>query len=72
MIGPREQTSLDTGSYHYWVLVTNHYHTDASVLEAEHRQKANVEAGMRELKSNFDLSALRKHGFMANWNGFTG
>ena len=22
---------------------------------------------MRELKSNFGLSALRKHGFMANW-----
>jgi hypothetical protein len=67
MIAPGEQASLETGSYHYWVLVTNDYHTDASVLEAEHRHKANVEAGMRELKSNFGLSALRKHGFMANW-----
>lgn len=67
MIGPGEQASLETGSYHYWVLATNDYHTDASVLEAEHRHKANVEAGMRELKSNFGLSALRKHGFMANW-----
>ena len=67
MIRPGEQASLETGSYHYWVLVTNDYRTDASVLEAEHRHKANVEAGMRELKSNFGLSALRKHGFMANW-----
>jgi hypothetical protein len=67
MIGPGEQASLETSRYHYWVLVTNDYRTDASVLEAEHRHKANVEAGMRELKSNFGLSALRKHGFMANW-----
>lgn len=67
MIGPGEQASLETGSYHYWVLATNDHCTDASVLEAEHRHKANVEAGMRELKSNFGLSALRKHGFMANW-----
>ena len=36
-------------------------------LESEHRHKANVEAGMRELKSNFGLHAFRKHGFMANW-----
>jgi Transposase DDE domain group 1 len=36
-------------------------------LEAEHGHKAQVEAGMRELKSNFGLSVLRKHRFMANW-----
>jgi hypothetical protein len=26
-----------------------------------------VEGGMRELKENFGLSVIRKHGFMANW-----
>ena len=32
---------------------------DAAVLEAEHRQKAEVETGMAELKSNFGLHAFR-------------
>jgi hypothetical protein len=67
LIAPGEQASLETGGYRYWVLVTNDYDTDAVALEAEHRHKANVEAGMRELKSNFGLAALRKHNFMANW-----
>ncbi len=67
LIAPGEQASLETGGYRYWVLVTNDHATDAVTLEAEHRHKANVEAGVRELKSNFGLSALRKHGFMANW-----
>jgi hypothetical protein len=67
LIAPGEQASLETGGYRYWVLVTNDHDGDPVVLEAEHRHKANVEAGMRELKSNFGLSALRKHGFMANW-----
>lgn len=67
LIAPGQQASLETGGYRYWVLVTNDYTTDAVTLEAEHRHKANVEAGMRELKSNFGLSALRKHRFMANW-----
>jgi hypothetical protein len=67
MIGPGEQASLETGGYRYWVLVTNDHAASADDLEAEHRHKANVEAGMRELKSNFGLTALRKHGFMANW-----
>lgn len=31
------------------------------------RGKADVQAGMRELKSNFGLHAFRKHGFLANW-----
>lgn len=66
-LAPGEQGTLDGGDYHYWVLVTNHHDTDAVTLEAEHRHKAQVEAGMRELKSNFGLHALRKHGFMANW-----
>ena len=37
------------------------------MLESEHRHKALVESGVRELKENFGLSTLRKHGFMANW-----
>jgi hypothetical protein len=36
-------------------------------LESEHRHKAQVESGVRELKENFGLDVLRKHGFMANW-----
>jgi hypothetical protein len=67
MIAPGEQASLETGGYRYWVLVTNDHGTGPLALEAEHRHKARVEAGMRELKSNFGLSVLRKHGFMANW-----
>jgi hypothetical protein len=66
-IGDGEQAMLDSGDYHYWVLVTNDHQADPATLEAEHRHKAQVEAGMRELKSNFGLHALRKHGFMANW-----
>jgi Transposase DDE domain group 1 len=62
-----DQASLETGTWRYWVLVTNDYQHDAAQLESEHRQKANVEAGMRELKSNFGLGTIRKHGFMANW-----
>jgi hypothetical protein len=62
-----EQATLDAGEYRYWVLVTNDRDSDPATLEFEHRHKAQVEAGMRELKSNFGLHALRKHGFMANW-----
>lgn len=66
-IPPGRQASLWEGGYRYWVFVTNDHCTDAVVLEAEHRQKAVVETGMAELKSNFGLHAFRKHGFMANW-----
>lgn len=66
-IEPGEQTSFETGIYRYWVFVTNDHQRSAAELESEHRHKADVEAGMRELKSNFGLSAMRKHGFMANW-----
>ncbi len=66
-ISPGEQATLETAGYHYWVLVTNDHLTDAPTLESEHRHKALVESGMRELKENFGLSVLRKHGFMANW-----
>lgn len=66
-IAPGEQMSLLEGGYRYWVLVTNDHERSAAQLESEHRHKADVEAGMRELKSNFGLHAFRKHGFMANW-----
>lgn len=62
-----EQATLDQGAYHYWVLVTNDHTHSATDLESEHRHKALVEAGMRELKSNYGLGTIRKHGFMANW-----
>lgn len=62
-----EQVTLEAGAFHYWVLVTNDHDASAPGLESEHRHKALVEGGMRELKSNFGLHALRKHGFMANW-----
>jgi Transposase DDE domain group 1 len=62
-----EQMEIETSGYHYWVLVTNDHATDAAALESEHRHKAQVESGVRELKENFGLDVLRKHGFMANW-----
>lgn len=66
-IGPGEQATLETGGYRYWVLVTNDHQRPAADLESEHRHKALVEAGMRELKSNYGLGTIRRHGFMANW-----
>jgi hypothetical protein len=66
-IEPGEQASFETGMYRYWIFATNDHHRSAVELESEHRHKADVEAGMRELKSNFGLQAMRKHGFMANW-----
>jgi hypothetical protein len=64
---PGTQASLIFGGFRYWVFVTNDYLTPAIELEWEQRQKATVETGMAELKSNFGLSRFRKHGFMANW-----
>lgn len=66
-IPPGKQASLWEGGYRYWVFVTNDHVSGTAELEAEHRQKAVVETGMAELKSNFGLHAFRKHGFMANW-----
>jgi hypothetical protein len=66
-IPPGVQASLWEGGYRYWVFVTNDWSADPVSLEWEHRQKATVETGMAELKSNFGLHAFRKHGFMANW-----
>jgi hypothetical protein len=66
-IPPGRQASLWEGGYRYWIFVTNDHTTPAAELERQHRQKATVETGMAELKSNFGLHAFRKHGFMANW-----
>ena len=66
-ISPGEQAELESTGYHYWALVTNDHVADAAALESEHRHTALVESGVRELKENFGLSVLRKHGFMANW-----
>jgi hypothetical protein len=66
-VPPGQQATLWEGGYRYWIFVTNDHVTGAAALEAEHRQKATVETGMAELKSNFGLHAFRKHGFMANW-----
>ena len=66
-IPPGTQASLLSGGWRYWVFVTNDYSTPALELEAEQRQKATVETGMAELKTNFGLHRFRKHGFMANW-----
>ena len=62
-----KQLSFEGGTYRYWIFVTNDHERSAVALESEHRHKADVEAGMRELKSNFGLHAFRKHGFMVNW-----
>ncbi|HMK98269.1 MAG TPA: IS1380 family transposase [Acidimicrobiales bacterium] len=61
------QASLWEGGYRYWVFVTNDHLSEPARLEKEFRDKATVETGMAELKSNFGLHAFRKHGFMANW-----
>ena len=66
-IPPGRQASLWEGGYRYWIFATNDHKSSAADLEAEFRQKATVETGMAELKSNFGLHAFRKHGFMANW-----
>ncbi len=66
-IEPGEQATLEEGGFRYWVLVTNDHRATAAELESEHRHKAQVEAGMRELKSNYGLGTIRRHGFMANW-----
>lgn len=66
-VGVGEQPTLESAGYHHWVFVTNDRHRPAPELEREHRHKAQVEGGVRELKENFGLHALRKHGFMANW-----
>lgn len=64
---PGEQLEIETGSYNYWVLVTNDHLATPATLESEHRHKAQVEGGIRELKQNLGMHVLRKHCFYANW-----
>lgn len=64
---PGEQLELETGSYNYWVFVTNDHQAEPAKLESEHRHKAQVEGGIRELKQNLGMHVLRKHCFYANW-----
>jgi Transposase DDE domain group 1 len=66
-IEPGQQATLEEGGWRHWIFVTNDHHRSAVELESEHRHKALVEAGMRELKSNYGLGTIRRHGFMANW-----
>ena len=65
-IEPGEQATLDQGGWRHWIFVPNDHDTSAAELESEHRHKALVEAGMRELKSNYGLGTIRRHKFMAN------
>jgi hypothetical protein len=59
-IPPGRQASPWEGGYRYWIFVTTSDHTTSVVeLEWQHRQKATVETGMAELKSNFGLHAFR-------------
>jgi hypothetical protein len=66
-IEPGEQATLDGGAWRRWILVINDHDRSAVELESEHCHTALVEAGMRELKSNYGLGTIRRHGFMANW-----
>lgn len=66
-VSPGRQASLWEGGYRYWAFATNDRVSEPAALEKEFRDKATVETGMAELKSNFGLHAFRKHGFMANW-----
>lgn len=62
-----EQLDLESGAWRYWCSVTSDHASTAAQVESEHRHKALVESGVRELKGNFGLHAMRKHGFMVNW-----
>jgi hypothetical protein len=48
------------------VLVTNDHLAGPATLETEHRHKAQVEAGMRELRATLACPRCA-NGFMANW-----
>jgi Transposase DDE domain group 1 len=66
-IGVGEQLTLDGGSYHYYVLVTNDRRRSADELERWHRAKANVENRIKEAKLGLGLDNLPCRGFHANW-----
>jgi hypothetical protein len=58
-----EQAELETAGFHYW----GSSPTTMNQIQPRSESEAQVESGMRELKENFGLDVLRKHGFMANW-----
>jgi len=62
-----EQLTLDGGSYHYYVLVTNDHERSPDELERWHRAKANVENRIKEAKLGLGLDNLPCRGFHANW-----
>lgn len=66
-IEPGEQLTLDSGAYHYYVLVTNDSERSADELERWHRGKANVENRIKEAKLGLALDNLPCRGFHANW-----
>jgi hypothetical protein len=65
-IEPGEQLSLDSGAYHYYVLVSNDQERSADELERWHRAKANVENKIKEAKLGLGLDNLPCRGFHAN------
>ena len=62
-----EQLTLEGGSYHYYVLVTNDHERSPDELERWHRAKANVENRIKEAKLGLGLDNLPCRGFHANW-----
>jgi Transposase DDE domain group 1 len=65
--GVGEQLTLESGGYHYYVLVTNDQERSPDELEQWHRAKANVENRIREAKLGLGLDNLPCRGFHANW-----
>lgn len=64
---PGKQLTLDSGAYHYYVLVSNDQERTADELERWHRGKANVENQIKEAKLGLGLDNLPCRGFHANW-----
>lgn len=64
---PGEQLTLDSGAYHYYVLVSNDQERTADELERWHRGKANVENQIKEAKLGLGLDNLPCRSFHANW-----
>jgi hypothetical protein len=62
-----EQLSLEDREWHYWALVTNDEERSADELECWHREKANVENRIKEVKLGLGLDNLPCRGFHANW-----
>lgn len=62
-----EQLTLESGAYHYYVLVSNDQERSPDELERWHRAKANVENRIKEAKLGLGLDNLPCRGFHANW-----